>query len=158
MKETILQAVIEVPMSRRQALVAARELPKMYAKFGLEGVILTGYSILRGLTFVEMLLQIDEKAELKVVAQAALMGFVVEAEGVAKGGESEEFAVVFAEAFWAGREWEPEPVLLPTEADKVGIGGTNPENDLEWAKLLSRYYNPAAREPNEVNFRRYPLR
>ena len=127
-------------------------LPGRYKQ--LEGAVLTGHSILRGLTFIEIVLQLTEEADLKTAAAAALAHFVLEAEGVARGEESEEFAVAFAEVFWEGRDWEPEAVLLPETADSLGIGGTDSEQDFEWAQLLSRYYNPAARQPGEVKFRR----
>ena len=86
------------------------------------------------------------------------MHFIISAEGLARGGESDEFALVFAEVFLAGRNYEPEPVLLPAEAHALGVGGTDEREDNEWAGLLSRYYNPAAREPNEIRFKKIRLR
>jgi len=158
MREAVLQAVIEVPMSRRQALAALKIIPRACAQFDLEEVSLTGHSILRGLTFLEFLLRLPEDVDLRPVSQAALAHFVIEAEGVARAGESEEFALAFAEVFWAGREHEPEAVLLPEQANALGIGGTSERQDFEWAVFLSRFYNPAARSPGEVQIRRRVLR
>lgn len=77
-----------------------------------------------------MPLQVTAEADLKGQLKAHPHIIVIEAEGVARGGEREEFAVVFAEVFWADRPHELEPVLLPTETERLGIGGTDPEADM----------------------------
>lgn len=145
-------------MSYRQAQGGAETLSQCCQEFGLKKAALSGYSILRGLTFVELHLDLNDEVELRSVSQVTLMHFIVNAEGLARGGESDEFALVFAEVFWAGRDHEPEAVLLPAETHVLGIGGTDQREDNEWAGLLSRYYNPAARRPNEVQFRKTKLR
>jgi hypothetical protein len=157
MKLAILQAVIEVLMSYRQAKGAIGALCECCREFGLKRVELSGYSVLRGLTFTELQLGLDEGAELQLVSQAALTYFIVAAEGLAQRGESDEFALVFAEAFWTGRDYEPEAVFLPVEVGSLGIGGVDQREDDVWAGLLSRYYNPPARRPNEIRFRRTKL-
>lgn len=141
-------------MSRRQARSGIDAAFQFGQSYGIGNISLTGYSILRGLTFIEMVMDMDDEADMKEAACTALAHFVVEAEGVAKAGESEEFALAFAEGFLAGREHEPEALLLPKESDVLGIGGTDETRDAEWARLLSRYYNPAARAPGEVNIRK----
>jgi hypothetical protein len=153
-KQYIVQAVVEVPMSRRQARSGIDAAFQFGQSYGVRDISLTGYSILRGLTFVEMAMDIDDEADMKDAARVALAHFVVEAEGAARGGESEEFALAFAEGFLAGREHEPEALLLPKGSEAIGIGGTDEGRDAEWARLLSRYYNPAARAPGEVNIRK----
>lgn len=145
-------------MSYRQARGATEALLYYCQEFGIEKATLTGYSVLRGLTFVELQLELGEKLELRPISQATLMHFIVSAEGLARGRESDEFALVFAEVFPAGRNHEPEAVLLPAEAHALGLGGMDEHADNEWAKLLSRYYNPAARGPDEVRFRKTKLR
>jgi hypothetical protein len=154
MRNAILQAVIEVPMSRRQALAATRTMLAIYGEHGIEDAKLTGHSILRGLSFIELVLTLPPGVALLEVAGVALMGFTISAEGAARSGESEEFAVTFAEIFWEGEEHQPEPVLLGSVADQLGIGGMSEEKDFEWAKLLSRYYNPVVRRHGEVRIKR----
>jgi hypothetical protein len=157
-KSATLQAVIEVPMSYRQARGATAALSYCCKEFGVGATTLSGYSVLRGLTFVELQLELDKKVELQPVSQATLMHFIISAEGLARAGESDEFALVFAEVFPAGRNHEPEAVLLPAEAHALGLGGMDEHADDKWARLLSCYYNPAAREFDEVRFRKIKLR
>jgi len=83
--------------------------------------------------------------------------FVVEAEGEARRGESEEFALRFAEMFVYGRPQEPEMILLPGHIQSLGIGGTDEQEDEKWSKLLSAYYNPPVRRVGEVTIRRVPF-
>lgn len=75
-------------------------------------------------------------------AQATLAHFIVSAEGFARGGESDEFLLLFAEVFPTGHHYEP--VLLPASLSALGIGRTDQREDDGWAEALSCYYDPAA--------------
>jgi hypothetical protein len=150
----VLQAVIDIPMSRRQLLQAAEWVVDYRPVTDLKKIEVTGHSILRGLTFIEWVMTIDSRSRSRDVAAASLMHFIIEAEGIARRGESDEFALLFAEVFPYGRPHEPEAVLLPDQLQLLGIGGTDEQSDNAWAQLLSRHYNPAARRPGEVKFKR----
>lgn len=153
----VVQAVIEVPMSRRQAMLASDSVVSVATLAPLKKVELTGHSILRGLTFIELVLTVLENSDLKRVVANCLALFVVEAEGEARRGESEEFALRFAEMFVYGRPQEPEMILLPGHLHSLGIGGTDEQEDEKWSKLLSAYYNPPVRRDGEVKIKRVPF-
>ena len=150
MKQYIIQMVVEVPMSRRQARLGAADALAFAAEYGIRHILLSGYSILRGLTFLELVIDHDDDTNIASVVRLALTHFIVEAEGSARGGESEEFALLFAEGFVKGHEHQPEAIFLPEVANVLGIGGTDQKQDDAWALLLSRHYNPATRRPGEV--------
>lgn len=150
MNQYVIQAVIEVPMSRYQARRGALAALQAGEDYGATSISLTGYSVLRGLTFLELVVEHEEGANPTVMARVGLAHLILEAEGSARGGESEEFALLFAEGFIKGHEHQPEAILLPEVANELGIGGTDQAQDDAWALLLSRYYNPATRQPGEV--------
>lgn len=153
----IVQAVVEVPMSRRQALLASYSLPRYPALADLKKAEVCGHSILRGLTFLELILTVVEETDLKLLVANSLMLFTVTAESHARRGESDEFALKFAEMFRYGRPHEPEMVLLPSHYQSIGIGGTDETEDTKWAQLLSGYYNPPTRRVGEVKSKRTEL-
>lgn len=157
MRDAILQTVVEVPMSRRQVRAAMRVAPSAMADLELGRFYLSGHSILRGLTFLEMVFTLPNDVDLPETLANFLAFFVIEAEGAARGGESEEFAIVMAECFWIGQEHLPESVMLDGRLETLGIGGTNHEVDMTWAAILNKYYNPARRREGEVKIRRVAI-
>lgn len=163
MKKAIVQAVIEVPMSRRQALAATEQVPAHVESAGFKEVTakLTGYSVMRGLTFVELELGVDDAMDderLRQLAGATMIHFVLAAEGSARGGESEEFALRHTEVFWEGKEHEVYAVAVAGIGSTLGIGGGDEESMGQWDAFLSKFYNPVQHTPGEVAIKRVAIK
>ena len=154
MREAVLQAVIEVPMSKRQARGSLAVIPGVFPDLEVGRYYLSGHSTLRGLTFLELVVELPEKTELPNVFAGFLTHMIIEAEGNARGGESEEFSLVMAEAFWLGEEHLTEVVFLDEHLQSLGIGGVDSPAADKWTSLLSSYYNPVIRPPGEVQVRK----
>jgi hypothetical protein len=64
----VLQAVIDIPLSRRQLLQAAEWVVDYRPVTDLKKIEVTGHSILRGLTFIEWVMTIDSRSRSRDVA------------------------------------------------------------------------------------------
>jgi len=162
-EKAIVQAVIEVPMARRQAVAAVKELPYFVTgSFGEFTAELTGHSNLRGLTFVELRLGVEERVDnvtLGDLVSSVMVQFLLSAGIAAQDGESEEFLLKWTEVFWEGQENE---VLLVAVNQQLlaFLGGARAQVDQPptlWSDFLSRFYDPAEHPVGAVKVTREPI-
>lgn len=142
-------------MSFRQAKRASDNLSDPSGEGRLLRAELTGYSVFRGLTFLELRMTFAGPPSTRFIGDL-LCFFIVEAE--AADEHNDELYLLHAETFPEGHEHSPQQVSFETLAGQAHMNGSTPDTLKLWSELLGMVYNPVTRPAGEVRIRKRQLK